>query len=238
MASHSLDSKPRALHALDILSALLMAATIYMVFFYAPMERVMGQVQRLFYFHVASAWVSMAVLILAAVLGIVYLIRPQNKIDIWAVACIELGLVYAFICVTTGSIWARPAWNTWWTWDPRVVTFTILILVYLAYMLLRQGIEDPQRRARFGAIYAILASVTVPLTYFSIRIWRTLHPVVIGSGDPSAQGTFDMTRPMLHTLLFSLLAFSIFGFTLLWHRVRLGWLADKVEQLRMKALGR
>jgi len=238
MASTSLDPKPRALHALDILSALLMAATIYMVFFYAPMERVMGQVQRLFYFHVASAWVSMAVLILAAVLGILYLIRPQHKWDIWAVACIELGLVYAFICVTTGSIWARPAWNTWWTWDPRVVTFTILILVYLAYMLLRQGIEDPQRRARFGAIYAILASVTVPLTYFSIRIWRTLHPVVIGSGDAGAQGTFDMTRPMLHTLLFSLLAFSVFGATLLWHRVRLGWLADKVEQLRMKAFGR
>ncbi|MBX3003228.1 MAG: cytochrome c biogenesis protein CcsA [Anaerolineales bacterium] len=238
MASTSLDRKPRALHALDVVSALLMAATLYMVFFYAPTERVMGQVQRLFYFHVSSAWVAMAVLIVAAVLGIVYLIRPQHKLDVWAVACIELGLVYAFICVTTGSIWARPAWNTWWTWDPRVVTFTILILVYLAYMLLRQGIEDPQRRARFGAIYAILASVTVPLTYFSIRIWRTLHPVVIGSGDPSAQGTFDMTRPMLHTLLFSLLAFSVFGATLLWHRVRLGWLADKVEQLRMQALGR
>lgn len=238
MASTLLDRKPRALHALDVLSALLMAATLYMVFFYAPTERVMGQVQRLFYFHVSSAWVAMAVLIVAAVLGIIHLIRPQHKLDVWAVACIELGLVYAFICVTTGSIWARPAWNTWWTWDPRVVTFTILILVYLAYMLLRQGIEDPQRRARFGAIYAILASVTVPLTYFSIRIWRTLHPVVIGSGDPSAQGTFDMTRPMLHTLLFSLLAFSVFGATLLWHRVRLGWLADKVEQLRMQALGR
>lgn len=238
MALTSLDRKPRLLQVLDVLSTLLMLGAIYMVFFYAPMERVMGQVQRVFYFHASSGWVTMVVLIIAAVAGIIYLIRPHKKWDVLAVACVEIGLVFAFICVTTGSIWARPAWNTWWTWDPRVVTFTILILVYLAYMLLRQGIEDPQRRARFGAIYAILASVTVPLTYFSIRIWRTLHPVVIGSGDPSAQGTFDMTRPMLHTLLFSLLAFSVFGATLLWHRVRLGWLADKVEQLRMQALGR
>lgn len=238
MASTSLDPKPRLLSAMNVLSALFMAGSIYMVFFYAPMERVMGNVQRLFYFHVASAWVSMAVLILAAVLGIIYLFRPQKKLDILAVACIELGLVFAFITVTSGAIWARPAWNTWWTWDPRVVTYTILILVYMAYMLLRQGIEDPQRRARFGAIYAILASITVPLTYFSIRIWRTLHPVVIGSGSPSAEGGFDMTRPMVWTLLFSLLAFSVFGATLLWHRVRLGWLADKVEELRMKALGR
>ncbi len=83
----------------------------------------------------------------------------------------------------------------------------------------------------------MLGSVSVPLTYFSIRVWRTLHPVVIGSGDPSAKGGFDMTKPMVYTLLFSLLAFTVFGVTLLWHRVRLGWLADKVEQLRLKAMG-
>jgi len=149
---------------------------------------------------------------------------------------VEIGLVYSFINITTGSIWARPVWNTWWTWDPRLVTATVMELTFLAYLLLRQGIEDPERRARFGAIYAILGSLTVPLTYLSIRIWRTIHPVVIGSGDPTAQGTFDMTAQMLHTLLFSLLAFTIFGLTLLWHRVRLGWMADKVERLRMQAM--
>lgn len=235
MASTSLDQKPGLLRVLDWLSALLMLGALYMVFFYAPTERVMGQVQRVFYFHASSGWATLVVLIVAAVAGVIYLLRPAQKWDVLAVACIELGLVFALVCVTTGSIWARPAWNTWWTWDPRVVTFTILILVYLAYMLLRQGIDDLQRRARFGAIYAILASVTVPITYFSIRIWRTLHPVVIGSGDPGAQGTFDMTRPMVWTLLFTLLAMTVFSITLLWHRVRLGWLAEKVEQLRWKA---
>jgi heme exporter protein C len=103
--------------------------------------------------------------------------------------------------------------------------------------LLRQSIEDPERRARFGAVYAILGSVTVPLTYLSIRIWRTIHPVVIGNGDPTAKGSFDMSQPMLITFLFTLLAFTIFGGTLLWHRVRLGRLADRVEQLRLKAMG-
>lgn len=236
MASTSLDPKPGLLRVLDWLSALLMLGAVYMIFFYAPMERVMGQVQRVFYFHASSGWVGMAAFIAAAVAALIYLIRPAHKWDVFAVAAVEIGLVYSFLNVTTGSIWARPAWNTWWTWDPRLVTMTIMILIYIAYLLLRQGIEDPARRARFGAIYALLASVTVPLTYFSIRIWRTLHPVVIGSGDPSAEGSFDMTRPMVWTLLFTLLAFTIFGITLLWHRVRLGWLADKVEQLRLKAL--
>src|SRR3970282_1556292 len=192
--------------------------------------------QRMFYLHVPAGWIGMAAFIGAAVAGVVYLIRPNQKWDVFAVAAVEIGLVYSFINITTGSIWARPVWNTWWTWDPRLVTATVMELTFLAYLLLRQGIEDPERRARFGAIYAILGSLTVPLTYLSIRIWRTIHPVVIGSGDPSAQGTFDMTPLMLQTLLFSLLAFTVFGLTLLWHRMRLGWLGEQVEQLRLKAM--
>lgn len=237
MPATSLDPKPRALAVLDVVSTILMLAATWMVFFYAPLERVLGEVQRVFYFHVSTGWLGMVGFIAAAIAGVIYLFRPNKKWDVFAVACVELGLVYSFLNVVSGSIWARPSWNTWWTWDPRLVTSTIMLLIYLAYLLLRQSIEDPQRRARFGAIYALLGSITVPLTYFSIRIWRTLHPVVIGSGDPSAQGSFDMTRPMVWTLLFSLLAFTVFGVTLLWHRIRLGWLAEKVEQLRLKAMG-
>jgi heme exporter protein C len=238
MASRAFQPKPRLLTALDIVSVVLMLAATWMVFFYAPSAQLEagGETQRIFYFHVATGWIGMVAFISAAVTGIVYLIRPSQKWDLFGVAAVEIGLVYSFINIATGSIWARPVWNTWWTWDPRLITATVMELTFLAYLLLRQSIEDPQRRARFGAIYAILGSLTVPLTYLSIRIWRTIHPVVIGSGDPSAQGTFDMTPQMLHTLLFSLLAFTVFGLTLLWHRVRLGWLADRVEQLRMKAM--
>jgi heme exporter protein C len=140
------------------------------------------------------------------------------------------------ICIITGSIWARPIWNTWWTWDPRLTTATIMELVYAAYLMLRQGIEDPDRRARFGAVYAILGFLSVPLTFFSIRIFRTIHPVVIGGSDPNATGSFDMTAKMLQTFLFSLLTFSILFVDVLWHRIRMGKFADQLEQLKMRLL--
>jgi len=145
-------------------------------------------------------------------------------------------MVFAFINIVTGSIWARPIWNTWWTWDPRLTTATVMELIYAAYLMLRSGIEDPDRRARFGAVYAILGFVSVPMTFFSARLFRTIHPVVIGTGDPSAQGTFNMTPKMLQTFLFGLLTFSFIYADLLWHRVRLGKLNDKIEQKKLEAI--
>ena len=194
----------------------------------------MGQVQRVFYFHVASAWVGMLGFIVAAVAGIVFLRSGQHKWDIVGLASVEVGMIFAFITIVSGSIWARPIWNTWWTWDPRLTTATIMELIYAAYLMLRQGIEDADRRARFGAVYAIVGALSVPLTFFSARLFRTIHPVDIGTNQPGAQGGFDMTPPMLQTFLFSLLTFSFIFADLLWHRVRLGRLADKVEQLKLK----
>jgi heme exporter protein C len=235
-AKSEMKQNPPWLRALDILTVVLLTAATWMVFFYAPLEAVMGQVQRVFYFHVAAGWLGLLAFLLAAGAGVIYLVRPLKKWDILAVAAVEIGLVYSFVNIVSGSVWARPAWNTWWTWDPRLVTATIMELVYLAYLMLRQGIEEPERRARFGAIYAIMAAVTVPITYYSIRIWRTIHPVVIGSGDPSAEGSFDMSSRMLVTLLFSVLTFTVMGASLLWHRVRLGQLAEDVEELRLEGM--
>ena len=236
MQKETLTETPRFLKASNWISALLLLVASWMVFFYAPLEAVMGQVQRIFYFHVAAGWLGMVAFLVAVIAGIAYLIRPARKWDVLGVAAVEIGLIYIFVNIVSGSIWARPAWNTWWTWDPRLVTATVMELVYLAYLMLRQGIEDPDRRARFGAIYAILGFATVPLTFFSIRIWRTIHPVVIGSSDPAAQGGFDMTTTMLQTLMFSLLTFTVLGITLLWHRVRLGWLEEEVAEMRLKVL--
>ena len=236
MQTDYLNETPRFLRALNWSSALLLLSASWMVFFYAPLEAVMGQVQRVFYFHVAAGWLGMTAFFVAVVAGIAYLIKRTKKWDVLGVAAIEIGLVYMFVNIVSGSIWARPAWNTWWTWDPRLVTATVMELVYLAYLMLRQGIEEPERRARFGAVYAILGFVTVPLAFFSIRIWRTIHPVIIGSGDAAAQGSFDMTTAMLQTLMFSLLTFTVLGITLLWHRVRLGWLEVEVEEMRLEAL--
>jgi heme exporter protein C len=236
MQNDYMDETPRLLKALNWLSVLLLLIASWMVFFYAPLEAVMGQVQRVFYFHVASGWLGMTAFFVAVVAGIAYLIRRSQKWDVLGLAAIELGLIYMFVNIVSGSIWARPAWNSWWTWDPRLVTATVMELVYLAYLMLRQGIEEPERRARFGAVYAILGFATVPLTFFSIRIWRTIHPVVIGSGDAGAEGSFEMTSRMLQTFMFSLTTFTVLGIVLLWHRYRLGQLEAKVEEMRMEAL--
>jgi len=231
-----MNSKPRLLTILDAVTVILLLVATYMVFFYAPQEAVMGDVQRVFYFHVAAGWVGMLGFIGAAVSGIIYLIKKDRKWDIVGLAAVEIGIVFIFINIVTGSIWARPIWNTWWTWDPRLTTATVMLLIYLAYLMLRQGIEDPDRRARFGAVYAIIGSLSVPLTYFSARIFRTIHPIVIGSGDPSATGSFDMTTLMTRTFMFSLFTFTFIFITLFWHRIRLGQKADQVEQMRLKTM--
>ena len=229
-----MDAKPRLLNILDIITVLLFVIATGMVFLYAPMEIVMGQVQRVFYYHVASAWVGMLGFLVAAVAGIGYLRTGKRSWDNVSLASVEISVVFLIVAIITGSIWARPIWNTWWTWDPRLTTTTIMVLIYAAYLMLRSGIEDPDRRARFGAVYAIIGFISVPLTFLSIRIFRTIHPVVIGSGDPGAEGSFDMSTRMLHTFIFSLIVFSIIFVDLLWHRTRLGGLADKVEQLKLK----
>jgi heme exporter protein C len=227
-------AKPRWLTLLDIVTAVLLLAATLRVFFFTPVEAVMGPVQKVFYFHVSTAWVGMLAFGVAAVVGIFYLRTADRKWDLAAVAAVEIGLVFTLVCIVTGSIWARPIWNTWWTWDPRLTTATIMELIYAAYLMLRQGLEDPERRARFGAVYAIVGFISVPLTFISIRIFRTIHPVVIGSNDPSAAGAFDMSPSMLVTFIFSLITFSIIFVDLLAHRLRLAKLADSVEQLKLR----
>ena len=224
--------KPTALKILDIVALITLLGATAMVFFYAPVEKVMGAVQKVFYFHVAAGWVGMLSFLFAAIAGILYLVKKTKIWDLVGVAAVEIGIVFIFINILTGSIWARPIWNTWWTWDPRLTTATIMELVYIAYLMLRQGIDDPERRARFGAVYAIIGFLSVPLTFFSIRIFRTIHPVVIAGSDPSAVGTFDMTPTMFQTMMVSIVVFSILFIDLVWHRIRLGKLANHVDELK------
>ena len=229
-----MEKRPTTLKIMDWLTVILLGAATYMVLIFAPMEAVMGDVQRVFYFHVSAGWVGMIGFLAAVFAGIAYLRTGDKKWDVVGLAGVEVGLVFSFINIVTGSIWARPIWNTWWNWDPRLVTATIMELIYIAYLMLRQGIDDPDRRARFGAIYAIVGFVSVPLSFLSIRIWQTIHPVVVGSNDPSAEGAFNMTADMRTAFFFSLFTFTVFGITLLWHRIRIGMFQDKVEQLKMK----
>jgi heme exporter protein C len=228
--------QPKALTFLTILSAILFLGALGMVFLYAPLEAVMNYVQKIFYFHISNAWVGMLGFIVAAVAGVVYLVKKDLKWDIVELAAVEISLVFFLIAIVTGSIWAKPSWGTFWTWDARLTTAAILEMIYLAYLLLRQGIEDPERRARFSAVYTLIGAVSIPVTFLSIRIWQTIHPAVIGAGSSGAQGSFGMTSTMLVTMFFCLATFSVVFITLLWYRVRLGRLAEHVDQLKYKFL--
>ena len=230
----NLKSPPRSLIILDILAGICLFAALWMALFYAPQEIVMGDVQRVFYFHVATGWTGMLGYLLAVITGVAFL-RTRNPFwDAASLAGVEIGLVFTALCVISGSIWARPIWNTWWTWDPRLTTAFIMELIYAAYLLLRRGVEDPDQRARFSAVYAIVGFITVPLTFLSIRIFRTIHPVIIGAATSAGGSSFEMSPRMLQTFLFSLFAFTVLFAAFYWHRLRLGLHQQQLEALEFQ----
>ncbi len=229
-----MQGKPVTLLILDAVSIIVLGIATYLALVFAPTELVMGNVQRVFYFHIGTAWTALLGFILAAVFSVIFLITKDLKWDRYQVAAIEVSLVFFLITIVLGSIWARPAWNTWWTWDPRLTTAAVTELIYIAYFMLRQGIDDPDRRARFGAVYALVGGLSAPITFFAIRLFRTIHPVVVGGANAAAQGGFAMTGNMKVAFFFGLFAFTVIFVDLYWNRVRLGDLQEKVEQLKLK----
>lgn len=226
--------KPIGLTILNVLSVLLLGTSLYLSLVFAPTEINMGNVQRIFYTHVSVGWIGMMGFFLAFVAGIMYLMKGDKKWDMISLAGVEVGLVFCFLNIISGSVWAKATWNTWWIWEPRLITATIMELIYIAYIMLRNSLDEPDRRARFGAIYAIIGFISVPLTFFSIRIWNSIHPVVIASGDAGSDTGMNMTSDMRTTFFFALFTFTVIGITLIWHRIRIGILSDKIEQLKMK----
>jgi len=225
--------KPTALKILDVVSIIVLAISTYLALVFAPTEQVMGDVQRVFYFHIGTAWVGLLGFVLAAVTGIVYLVTKDMKWDRFEVAAVEVSTMFFFLTIVLGSIWARPAWNTWWTWDPRLTTAAVTELIYIAYFMLRAGIEDPEKRARFGAVYTLLGGLSAPITFMVIRLFRSIHPVVIGAATAN-QEKKNMTSDMRVAFFFALFAFTVIFIDLMWHRLRLGSLEEKVEQLKLK----
>jgi heme exporter protein C len=217
------------------------------IFFYAPVERTMGNVQRIFYFHVGSAWVGSVAFFVALISGVLYLRRRQVKYDTYAVASVEIGLVFLTMAIVSGSVWGRPAWNTWWIWSPRLTLVTVAWLSYAAYFMLRGAIDDPDKRRRFSAVYVIVAFVTVILSYLSVRFLRDIHPVVFGGTLESAQGAaeglqeFDgpgVEAQMRSVLMLNVLAFSLLYSAWMVNRVRLQKMMDQAETLKVRVLQR
>lgn len=227
---HWLDDKkitPIA-RALGIIAIVNIAVGLYMALYYAPTEKTMGDVQRIFYFHVPSAWVGFLAFFVVFVASIMFLWKRERKWDALALSAAEIGVVFITLVLLTGPMWAKKAWGVFWVWDARLTTSLILWLIYIGYLMLRSTADD-QRRARFAAVLAIVGFIDVPIIFVSVQIWRTMHPeLLIGSEG-------GLAPQMTQTLMVCLLSFTWLFAHLLIQRLRLEQARDQVNILRESA---
>ncbi|MFO7630958.1 MAG: cytochrome c biogenesis protein CcsA [Caldilinea sp.] len=221
---------------LGLLAVAAMTAVMWASLFYAPAaSNLAGDeqiAQRIFYVHMGCNIGALAGFLMSMIGSIVYLVKRDLDWDRVAQASVEVGLICGMGTILTGMFWAKPTWNTYWTWDPRLTTSTITVLVYLAYMLFRNGIDDRRTRARFGSIYAIVAFLSVPLTFYSARLFRSIHPVVYGAENTDAQGGFSVGSTMTQTLHISLIGFCVLFSALVILRWRQLRNEDALSELR------
>jgi len=185
---------------------LLVIASAYAAFFIAPEERTMGLIQRIFYFHVSSAWAGFTAFFLCFLGNLLYVWKRDPKYDWLAVSGAEVGLAFTTVVLITGPIWAHPVWGIWWTWDARLTSTFVLWLLYVSYLLLRTLVDEPDRRALLSSLFGIFAFLDVPLVFGAIRWWRTQHPQpVIAGGEGSG-----LEHTMKLVFFFSAFAMHVF----------------------------
>ncbi len=183
-----------------------LAAGLVMGFAIAPREATQGNVQRIMYLHVPSVWVAYLAFAVVLVASIAYLVRRAEAADRLAHASAEVGVLFTGLTIATGSIWGKPTWGTWWTWDARLTTVSILFVMYLGYLLLRGMIEDRERGARFAAVLGIVAAFNIPLVHFSVYWWRTLHqPPSLMKPGPGTMPGIIVTALLVNFAAFTLL---------------------------------
>lgn len=209
---------------LSIITAILLAYALYQALVVAPTDALQGDVYRIIYYHVPSAWTGMLLFLINFVASVIFLLRRSQKADIIALVCAEVGVVFCTVVLVTGPIWARPVWGIWWApGDIRLTSTLVLWLIYVSYLVLRRFSTGSQTQVLAAAL-AVFGALDVPLVYFSIWFFRTQHPQpVIGGGG-------SMDPRMLHVLLLNWLAFLCFGFLVCWSRYRLEILHREVDE--------
>lgn len=209
----------------------LVGAAAYASFFVAPTERTMGLIQRIFYFHAASAWAGMTAFFSCFLANLLYVWRRKRKWDSLAVSCAEVGLAFITVVLITGPIWAHPVWGIYWTWDARLTSTFVLWLLYISYLLMRTLIEEPDRRALLSALFGIFAFLDVPIVFGAIRWWRTQHPAPVIMGGPGS----GLEPTMRKVFFFSVLALHALMVFLVMERYQLEKLRTELEVVRHEA---
>lgn len=221
---------------LSVAAIIGMATAMWAAFFYArDAVNLAGDemyAQRIFYLHMGCNIATVVAMTLSLFSSAGYLFTRRIDWDRLAHASVEVGLLMGIGIIVTGSIWAKPTWNTYWTWDPRLTTSAITVLIYFAYLLFRNGIDNRETRARFASIYALVAFLTLPLTYYSARWFRSIHPVVFNGNNPEAEGSFGVGPTMGTTVMIAAIAFSLMAGALLLMRFRQLRVEDRIEEIR------
>ena len=214
----------KIIKACIFLGMVMMIIALYGAFIYAPKERIMGDVQRIFYFHLPIAGIVFLAYSVVFISSILYLVKKNIYWDILASSAVEIGIVFTTLVLITGVVWARPVWNTWWTWDPRLTTTLILWFIYVVYIMMRSAIEDEGRRARFCAILGIIGFIDVPIVRLSVKWWRSIHPYVIKSSSD-----VGLEPAMIKALVLSMVAFLILSGVIFVLRVNLSLAEREIE---------
>lgn len=207
-------------------SGLLMALTLYMVYMWVPTEQNLGVSQRIFYFHVPLGWIGMVSIMVVAVASILHLFTGKQKWDDLAYTTAEIGIIFASLILVTGSIWARPVWGVWWTWDAKLTTTLVLWFIYVGYLMIRAYGPAGTQGKRFASVIALIGAIDAPIIYMATDWWRSAHPA---RNVPS-----DLDGQMLLTLLVSVLAFTVLYVYLLMERYSLRRSESDLDELYQK----
>ncbi|MCS6773002.1 MAG: cytochrome c biogenesis protein CcsA [Anaerolineae bacterium] len=198
--------------ALGVAAVAMVLVALVLIFFVAPSGDVRsgGEAQRIFYFHISSAWVGFGAWLVTAYCGIRYLRTRDLAWDRRAHASAEIGVMFIVLVLLSGMLWGRPTWNTWWTWDFKLTLSALQFLMYVAYLMLRGGIENVEQRARFASVYGIIGALTVPLNFLVSRVLQSIHPAVIGpSVNAAQQGGFGVSMDRTVILIFAMAAITL-----------------------------
>ena len=218
---------------LGLLAALGLLTGLYTGFLYAPPDAVQGEVQRIMYLHVPLILVSYLAFFIVFVASILYLWRRRDWADAIGHSSAEIGVLFTALAIAAGSIWGRPTWGTWWTWDARLTTTTILLLIFIGYLMLRALVDDYSRGAVFGAVLAIIGFLDIPIIHMSVVWWRTLHqpPSILRPGPSTV-------APDMQVALYANLAawLVLYGYFLA-KRLRLEEARWELNRLRMESFG-